>query len=355
MIRIVYGYLVKHGGVGRYISEVVSRSSRQSEIEIVTLEQELTLPEKAKVIRVDCKRDKQFLSVSENLDFSDKVNELATNGGLTHSHGVYRIRPDIYTAHICLKTYFDRVKSVGGQEEIPDDAEKIVSLEMNILANSKKVTAVSGKVADELCSNYGLDRRDIVLVKGASRFKPFSFQPNVLRADSSLTLGFIGGNLKAKGADLIVRAANRLKGAGKKVKVIGAGTNQGINEHFKKKAKFNFELIGKVELGSDFYRDLDIFICSSTYEAYSLSTLEAMALGIPVISSNSNGVFYDNPDATLARVEDITDDEELAEVVMRTHEDYEFRKRIVSAGRKVSLQTSWEEIAKAYDLLYHSF
>lgn len=90
------------------------------------------------------------------------------------------------------------------------------------------------------------------------------------------------------------------------------------------------------------------------YEAYSLSTLEAMALEVPVVSSNLNGVFYDNPDEFLARVSDISNEEELAEIIKKTCEDKDFRERTLTSGRNISSQYSWESISKEYDKLYSS-
>lgn len=352
MIGVIYGYLVKHGGIGRYISEILLHSSNKSKIELLTIENDLSLPRGIRVNRVNCERNKQFLNVLENLSFSEKVREYAKRLNLLHSHGVYNFNPDIYTAHICIKKYFEKVIAFGGGDELPIDLDTMVSLERNIVKNSGIITTVSGKVADEISESYGVDRNRILLIKGASRLKDVSSREGDQR--KILNIGFVGGNLKAKGITQLVKAVNVLKSKGINILVVGAGTNSDIENYFLKHAKFSFDLKGKIELGLDFYKKLDIYICPSIYEAYSLSTLEAMSLGVPVVSSDLNGVFYDNPNENLARVKDLRNEEELAQVVEQTFRDKEFRKEIVKAGKNISSQNTWKIASKAYDTLYSS-
>ncbi|MDP3027538.1 MAG: glycosyltransferase family 4 protein [Nanoarchaeota archaeon] len=353
MINLVYGYLVKHGGIGRYISEVLSNSSMQKDIELITIENNLQLPKGTKITKIDCNRNRQFLSISENLSFSQKVEEIVKNADIIHSHGVYKLKPKVYTAHICLQSYFDAVNKLGGGE-LPDNIDEIISLERDIVMNCGLITAVSGKVADSLALNYNLDKENILLIKGASRFRNVFQRKVPINNNGNFRIGFIGGNLKAKGLHFLLGAVNILKNKGYNPIVIGAGTNQDIEKYFKETAKFNFELKGKIDIGPDFYEGLDAYVCPSMYEAYSLSTLEAMALEVPVVSSNLNGVFYDNPDEFLARVSDISNEEELAEIIKKTCEDKDFRERTLTSGRNISSQYSWESISKEYDKLYSS-
>ena len=92
------------------------------------------------------------------------------------------------------------------------------------------------------------------------------------------------------------------------------------------------------------------------YEGYSLSTLEAMALGIPVISSDLNGVFYDasleRPSLTLGRVKDITNISEVADLVEQIGEDRGFKRNLIKNGFKITEQSSWKSVAKAYEVQY---
>ncbi len=350
MIGIVYGYLVKHGGVGRYISEAILHSSKRREIELLTIENNLHLPKGVKVTKLNCKRDKQFLSLSENLSFSEKVKKDAKRFNLLHSHGVYSFSPDIYTAHICLKKYFEIVKDFGGENELPRNLDAVLSLERDIVRNSSIITAVSSKVADEISESYGIDQDRILIIRGASRLK--DKQDEKRKQESCLRIGFVGGNLKAKGLNQLVKVCNILKARGINISVTGAGTNQDIENYFLANARFNFDLKGKIELGLDFYSKLDVYACLSVYEAYSLSTLEAMSLGIPVVSSNLNGVFYDNPHENLARANDIRDKEELVQIVEQAFNNAEYRRRVIEAGKRISSQASWESISKSYDKLY---
>ena len=61
----------------------------------------------------------------------------------------------------------------------------------------------------------------------------------------------------------------------------------------------NVKFIGWVKNKEDFYKNIDVFVLSSNYEPFGIVLLEAMSMGIPIISSDAEGpseIFKDNQD-----------------------------------------------------------
>ena len=106
--------MVKHGGIGRYISEYVKNLRASPRLEIITLESDISLPDEIKISIVNCERDVRFMSMKENKRFSEFVKKLMPNYRFIHSHGVYDFLPDLYTAHICLNSYFEEFDKFFG-------------------------------------------------------------------------------------------------------------------------------------------------------------------------------------------------------------------------------------------------
>src|SRR3989344_9691500 len=151
MIKLVYGYYVKNSGIGRFISEILKRTKFQDNYEIITLENTISLPSNSKIRLINCGRNNEFLNIDENLNFSDEVNKIISNNVLDifHSHGVYNIRPDIYTAHICFASYFEVLQNLFGADTTQVNSS-ILGLERRLIdvMEEERIFPVSIKVAD---------------------------------------------------------------------------------------------------------------------------------------------------------------------------------------------------------------
>lgn len=91
---------------------------------------------------------------------------------------------------------------------------------------------------------------------------------------------------------------------------------------------------GFVENIFEVYAAADIFVCPSRFESYGVAVLEAMACGVPVVSTNRGG-----PSETV--VEGVTgflvpprDAKQYAERILQLLEDPELRQKMGAAGRQ---------------------
>lgn len=360
MIGTVYGYYVKHSGIGRYISEILKNFEKTHNFELITMEKSLPIPSGVSTYSVDCNRDRRFMSIKENENFSQAVQKVSKKYKILHSHGIYQLTPDLYTAHICLKSYFNTFTDIFEKSKLPKhlkDFSQLTKLEEEMLSKiyENKLVAVSNKVANEISEAYGIEKKKIEVIPGASRFyKQEDDLPNKSRSKSGFNIGFVGGNLYAKGICFIKEVLNELSSREKmELQCVGVGCNRDIKNFLDKNSKYRTRILGKVNIGKDFYKQLDAFLCLSAYEGYSLSTIEAMSLGVPVISSKLNGVFHDaKKNLALACVDDISNTKEVADELENVLLDKDFRTEVINTGYKIANNRTWKNVSCQYERIY---
>lgn len=116
-----------------------------------------------------------------------------------------------------------------------------------------------------------------------------NFYPKEIKRDSGdLTFLFVGRVSKRKGTEYLIKAFNKLseKYSGIKLLIVGKGAETTVSE-FKKLARGNVEFAGEIQARemNDYYNKSDVYVLPSLGEPSSMTTLEAMAAGKPVIST----------------------------------------------------------------------
>jgi len=152
-------------------------------------------------------------------------------------------------------------------------------------------------------------------------------------------------NLKpSKGPMEFLKMAKILAGKRKDVKFILAGPQR--FEQFQKKIR-NFirreGLSDFIEMPGGIYdaakerlfRDSDIFVFPSYYEAFGLVTLEAMRAALPVVSFNEGSIPEVVIDGVNGYIVDPKNVEQLADRVLRLIDDPELRNKLGKAGREI--------------------
>ncbi|MFC2114653.1 glycosyltransferase family 4 protein [Bacteroidota bacterium] len=103
----------------------------------------------------------------------------------------------------------------------------------------------------------------------------------------------------------------------------------------------------------DILPELDVFLFTSKTEGLGTSILDAMACGVPVVSTNAGGIpeiVTHNENGLLA---DVGDSEQLSAAIIRLTRDTEFKKQIVINARHQLLNKfTKEEMARKTYLIY---
>ena len=159
-----------------------------------------------------------------------------------------------------------------------------------------EVIAISNMVAQDIQSWFGYPRSKVHLLPNGIDVKKFT-PDNICRGDemrsrynirqSDFFFLFMANNLALKGFDVLIRATRSLNDLPIKVLVIGP-----FNRKIKRKAKGLSDIIifgGRASDPEFIYPACDCLVHPSFYDACSLVVLEALASGIPVITTKANG------------------------------------------------------------------
>lgn len=180
-----------------------------------------------------------------------------------------------------------------------------------------------------------------------------------LSADKNIIL-FLGSLVPYKGPDILLKAFSAVKKEIPDVELVFAGRGEMQEELVKLSKKLNIEENVKFsgfvdeDLKPVYYRAADIFCLPSTNmgESFGIVNLEAMACGIPIISSKLGGI----PDIVKDMENGILvkpgDSKSLADAMIFLLENEDIRKKMGTDGRKKVEEYSWEKIAEKTEDVY---
>ncbi|MBI3754713.1 MAG: glycosyltransferase family 4 protein, partial [Deltaproteobacteria bacterium] len=192
----------------------------------------------------------------------------------------------------------------------------------------KFVVANSVRGKEEIIRHYKLPEEKICVIYNGIDLETFnpcerdkirSAYRERLNIKSEIMLLFVGSGFERKGMKFLIEALGILKRDGYKelkLVVVGKGhieTYRNIAERCGVGADVKF--IGPAKDINGYYCAADIFVLPSIYEPFSNACLEAMAAGLPVVTSRINGVseiLTDGKDGMI--VNDPANPEELARV-----------------------------------------
>jgi UDP-glucose:(heptosyl)LPS alpha-1,3-glucosyltransferase len=176
----------------------------------------------------------------------------------------------------------------------------LLQLEESLLADRKaaRVIVASQMVKNEIVDLYAYPAGNIDIIRNGVPLDKFRFDPEVrqkAREDLKLkpdqiALLFAGSGWDRKGLLFAIQAMALCKN--KKLRLLVAGRG---NETLYKTARLRFwreepvRFLGEVAEVARLYAAADIFILPTIYDPFSNACLEALACGLPVITTRSNG------------------------------------------------------------------
>jgi UDP-glucose:(heptosyl)LPS alpha-1,3-glucosyltransferase len=176
----------------------------------------------------------------------------------------------------------------------------LLQLEESLLADRKaaRVIVASKMVKDEIIDLYAFPTDNINIVRNGVPLDTFRFDPELrqkARDDLKLkpdhiALLFAGSGWERKGLLFAIQAMALCKNGKMRLLVAGRG-----NERFYKTTRLRFwreepvRFLGEVADVVRLYAAADIFILPTIYDPFSNACLEALACGLPVITTRANG------------------------------------------------------------------
>jgi UDP-glucose:(heptosyl)LPS alpha-1,3-glucosyltransferase len=178
--------------------------------------------------------------------------------------------------------------------------QDLLRLEQSLLSggNTKRVIAGSQMVKDEIISLYGYPADNIDIIRNGVPLKKFRFDPKLreksreeldLKPDQ-IALLFAGSGWERKGLLFAIEAAALCKDRKMRLLVAGRG-----NARLYKTRRLRLwrdeplQFLGEVADMLRVYSAADIFVLPTIYDPFSNACLEALACGLPVITTRSNG------------------------------------------------------------------
>jgi glycosyltransferase involved in cell wall biosynthesis len=235
-------------------------------------------------------------------------------------------------------------------------------LDYKILAPVFK--AIWKKAAALVAPSEGLKNRALKFLPSAAidvipngvdleRFKPAETD----NKSDTLRLLTVGRLSVTKRVEILIDAVEALHSHGRKVRfrIVGGGQMQHSLKQIVSEKNLGdiIELTGRIDPEDmpQVYRQSDIFISASCTEGMSNAMLEAMASGLPLITTRcegadeliaDNGIIVNNPDAR-----------DIADAIKKLADDRLTYKKMALAARKQAEKFTWKKVASQYIELYH--
>lgn len=224
---------------------------------------------------------------------------------------------------------------------------------------SDAVTAVSKNLRDETYKNFKVEKEieviyNFVDVKRFSR-KPIVAFKQVIAPNNEKVLLHASNFRKVKRVGDVVKVFSEVnKEVPSKLLLVGDGPERSFIEGLcrQSEAHNDIRFLGRQEQMEDILAITDLFMLPSEYESFGLVALEAMAAGVPVVSTNAGGLPEININAVTGFLSNVGDVDNMSRNIINIFKDAkafdEMKKQSIQQAQKFDITT----IVPEYEALY---
>lgn len=224
---------------------------------------------------------------------------------------------------------------------------------------SNAITAVSENLRQETLRSFQIEK-DIQVIYNfvdAKRFYKSNKEhfKKMLAPHGERILAHVSNFRKVKRVEDVVKVFQKVhEQIPSKLLMIGDGPErQQIEELCRKMGICNdIRFLGKQEQMEEILNITDLFVLPSQYESFGLAALEAMACGVPVISSNAGGLPEINAHGKTGYLSNVGDVEDMAINAIKILKDDGVLKSFKKAALANAKQFSIDKIVPQYEDLY---
>ncbi len=222
---------------------------------------------------------------------------------------------------------------------------------------TKKIIAVSQLVKSQISEHYGVDPTRICVVPNGvdlhifakvgddGRREGLRGQLGISNAD--FVMLFVGNEFARKGLHVVIKAMARFSQFRLRLVVVG-GDEPGPFQSLACELRVdgNVFFVGRNTNPEDYFAMADAFVFPTFYEPFGIVIVEAMAAGIPVITSADAGAVEGATSGVQAMLlQDPHSTEELTSKLKVLIEDKDLRLKMVEDARSYASHFSWDTIA----------
>lgn len=224
---------------------------------------------------------------------------------------------------------------------------------------SNAITAVSENLRQETLSSFGI-KKDIQVIYNfvdAKRFYKSNKEhfKKMLAPHGERILAHVSNFRKIKRVEDVVKVFQKVhEQIPSKLLMIGDGPERQQMEELCRKLGIcnDIRFLGKQEQMEEILNITDLFILPSQYESFGLAALEAMACGVPVISSNAGGLPEINANGKTGYLSNVGDVDDMAINAIKILKDEDVLKTFKKAALANAKLYSIDKIVPQYEALY---
>lgn len=239
-----------------------------------------------------------------------------------------------------------------------------------ILAQKILIKFTDGAVAylnhmkNELCCSMNIPDEKVTILKNGVDLNKFTNVNSGYRSefgikDNIFVIGAVGRIDPVKNYGTLIEAFNIFSSKYDNVKLVLVGDGEDFNNVKNKALDMGLSstvlMLGDREDVPNILKCFDVFVQPSLYEGMSNTILEAMASGLPVISSSVGGspeIVKDEENGLLFNPLDVLS---LVNRLERIYHEKELREKMVKANKKkINKEFSLEKMVKKYEKYYIS-
>ncbi|TWI81249.1 N-acetyl-alpha-D-glucosaminyl L-malate synthase BshA [Lacibacter cauensis] len=237
--------------------------------------------------------------------------------------------------------------------------EPVVTFSIN---ESDAITAVSNNLRKETYHSFQIEKEIEVIYNfvDVKRFdkKPLDAFRKVLAPNGERIITHASNFRKVKRVNDIIQVFAKInKVVPSKLLMVGDGPERPGTEELCRALNVcdDVRFLGKQQEMEEILAISDLFMLTSEYESFGLSALEAMAAGVPVLSSNAGGIPEINIHGQTGYMANIGDVEELSKLGIDLLKDDEKLDGFKQRAKEQAMKFDIHHIVPLYEELYERF
>jgi len=266
----------------------------------------------------------------------------------------------VNTCHFCHSGW----REVGIEKEFYYKMHTLINIWVEKIIYKKykeaRIIALSEKIKNELTTLVGINEKRIkVLYNGVNieEFNPIKRSKSLRKSlgikDEDFVILFLGDlRTERKGAQYLMQAFQKIHLSNIKLLLVG-GSRDTLWRVPTQNLQNNIFTLGFVKDTVSVYRTADVFVFPTLYEACSLTIFEAMASGLPVITSKQAGsseIIEDKIDGLILK--NPRDSEEIKEKIELLYNDKSLRLKIAKNAREKVENYTWDKMNQKIEEIY---
>jgi UDP-glucose:(heptosyl)LPS alpha-1,3-glucosyltransferase len=341
-------------GHGRYVIELADRLRHHHDVHVFANTFEKHACEGVTCHRVPAWRCNALTTILSFI--APATLAVGVSFDIIHAQGLCGLRHNVVTAHICNAGWFAAVKQSGGKQSWRKRIFRSIVIRLERLtfrpSSGRRFIAVSARVRDDLAHHYGLTEHVDVIHHGVDIAKFHPANVGSWRAQVRCEVGlserdFVAlyvGDWQKAGLPL-VRGLSMVPDA-KLLVVSRTPADQVLRDANCHGVAPRIVLAPPTDRIERYYAAADAFLFPTFYDSFGMVLTEAMASGVPVITSRAAGaselVQHEKNGLIL---EDAWDERSLARHLQSLMNEPTLRQQLGDSARESMLTKTWDEVA----------